>query len=201
MTNMMLHSPARSKFSLSKLNLFAFATLVTILSFAGVPEASAQVTLLNRAHVNTDLQTQPNPITATCAFAGCTAAPVPIFPVLNAVCPGAINVTCTFYIHLETNDHLSIRDTGRFQFLVDAAPPNPGPTNPPSFFTWNNNDPDSAQASPFSHSYAVTARVVNAVANQVHPITVSLTCTDANGSGDCTAMTVLANLEVNVYKP
>lgn len=200
MNTTMLLNRATTACGMAKLKLLTLAALVTVLSLAVIPEAHAQ-TLLNRRIRNTDFQIQPNPVTATCAVMNCTAMPVPIFPTLNAICPGAIDATCTFYIHLETNDHLSIRDTGRFQFLVDAAPPNPGPTDPPSFFTWNNNDPDSGVAEPFSHSYAVTARVVNSVANQVHPIAVNVTCTDANASGACTAITFLANLEVNIYTP
>lgn len=200
MTSIMFLNGAKTGFGLAKLKLITLAVLVTVLSFSIAPEASAQ-TLLNRRLRNTDFQIQPSPITVTCGVSGCTAVPVPLFPVLNAVCPGPIDTTCTFYIHLETNDHLSVRDTGRFQFLVDAAPPVPGPTDPPSFFTWNSNDPDSGLAEPFSHSYAVTARVANSVVNQVHPINVNITCTDTNASGACTAITFLANLEVNIYNP
>ena len=87
------------------------------------------------------------------------------------------------------------------QFLVDAAPPVPGPSDPGGFFSWDNNDPDSAMAQPFAHSYAVTAVVTNSVPNQVHPITVSVSCVDSNGSGACRVNTGLSNLEVNIYTP
>ena len=188
--------------SLAKFNLFAVATLAVTLLFT-VPRASSQVTLPNRALANTDFQTQPNPISAACNTVNCFAPPQRIFPRLNAVCPGALNATCTFYIHLESQDlNLSTRDTGLFQFLVDGAIPIPGPTDPLGFFQWENNDATSATAVPASHSYAVVAVVANSkTANQVHPIEVRVSCFDFNGNGGCNVTSGLSSLEVNVYRP
>jgi hypothetical protein len=203
MTRTMLPNGAKRRSSLAKLHLLALATLAAILSVASVPKASAQaVTLLNRTITNTDFQTQNTAVSAGCSVANCTAVPQPIFPVLRAVCPALAGKTCTYYIHLESQDHfLSPLDAGLFQFLVDGAPPNPGPTFGPGFFTWNNNDPTSPTAVPQSHSYAVTARVKNKVDNQPHAIRVSVSCIDTNASGACTAATLLSNLEVNIYTP
>jgi hypothetical protein len=184
----------------SHLHLIALA-LAAFVTVAILPQANAQVTLLNRRLRNTDFQTQPNAITTGCSVMNCLAPPAMIFPVLPAVCPGPINQTCTFYIHLESQAALSQNDRGLFQFLVDAAPPVPGPTDPGGFFSWDNADPDSALAQPFAHSYAVTAVVTNAVANQVHPITVSVSCVDSNGNAVCRVNTGLSNLEVNTYTP
>ena len=192
---------ARNESKLAKLNLVALAVLAVTLFFSSVPRAGAQATLLNRRLAGTDFQTQPNPITASCNTMNCTAPPRRIFPLLNAVCPAGINGTCTFYIHLESQDlTLSQGDTGLFRFFVDGAPPNPGPTDPLGFFAWDNNDPFSATAEPASHSYAVVAIVTNAVPNQVHPIDVRVSCIDINAGG-CTVATGLSSLEVNIYTP
>jgi hypothetical protein len=45
------------------------------------------------------------------------------------------------------------------------------------------------------------ATVKNAKANQVHPITVSVSCVDSNASGGCGVTTGFSNLEVNIYTP
>jgi hypothetical protein len=187
----------------SKLSLLAIAALAAVIAFAAVPQANAQaVTLLNRNLRNTDFQTQNLNIATGCGAVNCTAPPQQIFPALNVVCPVLKGKTCTFYIHLESQDtFLSPLDAGLFQFLVDAAPPVPGPTFGAGFFAFNNADPTSAVAGPQSHSYAVTARVKNAVDNQPHLIQVSVSCTDTDGSGACNVTTWLSNLEVNVYTP
>jgi hypothetical protein len=152
--------------------------------------------------VNTWFAANNVPINANCIPAGCVSPNVPLFPVLPIVCPGAVGATCTFYIHLETNDTLTIDDKGRFQFLVGGVPPNPGPTAGLGFFVWDNHDPNSAIAVPFSHSYAVVAVVTNNAPNQAWPVAVSLSCVDNAGSPPgCTAVTQLSNLEVGVYLP
>ena len=182
------------------LRLVALA-LASLVAVAILPQANAQVTLLNRVLRNTDFQTEQNNITASCSVLNCSAPPRLIFPILPAVCPGPINQTCTFYIHLESQATLSANDRGLFQFLVDGVRPFPGPTDPAGLFTWDNNDPDSAMAAPFSHSYAVTAEVTNMAANQVHPITVSVSCVDFNSNAFCGVTTGLSNLEVQIYTP
>jgi hypothetical protein len=120
--------------------------------------------------------------------------------VVPIVCPVAVGATCTFYIHLETNDALTINDQGRFLFLVGGVPPNPGPTAG-GFFIWDNFDPNSAIAFPFSHSYAVTASVKNVAVNQAWPVAVSLSCADNAAPAGCATATFLSNLEIRVYLP
>jgi hypothetical protein len=192
----------RSGSSLAKFNLFAVAAIAVTLLFTA-PRASSQVTLQNRVLAYTDFQTQRNPVTASCSTVNCFAPPQRIVPRLNPICPGPLNATCTFYIHLESQDlNLSTRDTGLFQFMVDGAIPIPGPTDPLGFFQWNNNEATSPTVAPASHSYAVVARVVNSVtANQAHPIDVSVSCFDFNANAVCSVTSGLSSLEVNVYTP
>ena len=179
--------------------------LAATVALAIAPRANAgPVFLPNRKISNTYFATNNAGVNAACAAAGCISAPVPLFApaVLPIVCPGAVGVTCTFYIHLETDDGLTISDQGIFQFLVGGVPPNPGPTFAGGFFIWDNNDPNSALAVPHSYSYAVTATVTNTAVNQAWPVAVNLICADNPGTpAGCTATTFLANLEVNVYKP
>jgi hypothetical protein len=202
MKNTMLFRPAKRQNSLAKFHLLAVAGVAAILSLTTVaPKANAQV-LPNRTLVNTWFAANNVPVNANCAPAGCVSPNVPLFPVLPIVCPGAVGATCTFYIHLETNDTLTISDKGRFQFLVGGVAPNPGPTAGVGYFVWDNHDPNSAIAVPFSHSYAVTAVVTNNAPNQAWPVTVSVSCVDNGGTpAGCTAVTQLSNLEVGVYMP
>jgi len=203
MKNTMLLHSGTSQWGLAKFRLLAVAAVAAILSLTVVPKANAgPVVLPNRALVNTWFETNNVPVTATCPAAGCTSPNVPLFPALQIVCPQPAGGTCTFYIHLETDDFLTISDQGRFQFLVGGAPPNPGPTFPGGFVIWDNRDPNSAIAFPFSHSYAVTASVTNAALNQVWPVAVKLSCIDNAGTPPgCKTATMLSNLEVGVYLP
>jgi len=201
MTNTTQLTGARSKSGLAKLKLTALVTLAAVLFFAAVPSAHAgPVILLNRRLVTTDFETNNMPVTATCGGGGCMAT-VPLLPVLPVMCPAAVGGTCTFYIHLETNDALTTPDMGRFQFLVGGAPPFPGPTDAAGFFIWDNNDPVSGIAAPVSHSYAVTASVKNVVAGQVWPIMINLGCVDMGGAVGCTTTTFFSNLQVTVHLP
>jgi hypothetical protein len=179
--------------------------LAACVALAVAPRAMAAPAFLpNRKLMTSYFATNNVGVAAACAPAGCVSAPVPLFApaLLPIVCPGAAGSTCTFYIHLETDDGLSIGDQGIFQFLVGGIPPAPGPTFPGGLFIWDNNDPNSALAVPFSHAYAVTAAVKNTAANQAWPVAVSLMCADNAGTpAGCNATTFLANLEVQVYKP
>jgi hypothetical protein len=177
--------------------------LAATVALAIAPRAKAAPAFLaNRKLMNNYFATNVG-VNAACAPAGCLSAPIPLFvpPALPIVCPGGVGATCTFYIHLETDDGLTIGDQGIFQFLV-AGVPVPGPTFAGGMFLWDNNDPNSALAVPFSHSYAVTAAVTNTAVNQAWPVTVSLMCADNAGTpAGCSATTFLANLEVHVYRP
>lgn len=162
--------------------------------------AAGPVILPNRTLVNSYFETNNVPVRATCAAATCVSLPVPLFAPLPVTCPGVIGATCTFYVHLETDDTLTTGDEGEYQFL---PVPLPGPTLPGGFVIWDA-DTQAFGAAPdqaFTHSYAVVAEVTNTVANQVYPILVNLRCTDINAPAGCTAVTGLSNLEVNVYKP
>lgn len=203
MKNTMLLHSGTSQTGLAKFRLLAVAAVAAILYLTVVPKANAgPVILPKRKLVYTWFETNNLLVNAACTTAGCTSPNTPLFPALNIVCPAAAGSTCTFYIHLETNDSLTVSDQGRFQFLVGGAPPNPGPTSPGGFFTWDNLDPNSATAFPFSHSYAVTATVTNTVVNQAWPVAVNLSCVDNAGTpAGCLAATMLSNLEVGVYLP
>jgi hypothetical protein len=203
MKNTMLLHSGTSQRGLAKFRLLAVAAAAAILSLTVVPKANAgPIVLPNRTLVNTWFETNNVRVTATCPTAGCMSPNVPLFPALPIVCPVAAGGTCTFYIHLETNDLLTISDEGMFQFLVGAVPPNPGPTLPGGYFVWDNRDPNSSIAFPFSHSYAVTAIVTNTTANEAWPVAVSLSCIDNAGTpAGCKTATLLSNLEVGVYLP
>jgi hypothetical protein len=190
----------RTQSGLATLNMFVLAGLLFL---SAIPQAGAQtVTLPNRALQNTSFQTQNVAVTATCAVANCTASRRIFKPVLSMICPVGANFTCTYYIHLESQDHfLSILDAGKFRFLVDGTQAVPGPGEGNGFFTWDNNDPHSDLAVPQDHSFAVVATVTNEVANQAHTIEVDIACTDTDASGSCTATSLLSSLEVNVYTP
>jgi hypothetical protein len=181
-----------------------FATLVLALGMLTtlVPQAKAQFSDGPLTLQQTYLQGQPNLITATCSVASCIAPPRAIFRPkrLSVVCPKPADHHCDLYIHLESQDtRLTVNDTGLFRFWVDGTPATPGPVDANGFFTWDNNDPASRIAAPFSHSYAVVADVYNEEPNQAHRVEVDVSCVDANASGGCTATTGFSTLEVNVF--
>jgi hypothetical protein len=187
---------------LAKFRLLAVAALAVTFALSSVPQANAAVSHILKA---TAFETAVN-VNANCNVLNCVSPAVPMFAPLNYKCAGAIGVTCTFYIHLETDDALSNGDMGIFQFLVGGVPPLPGPTFPGPVlpggdFIWDNADPASAIAVPHSHSYAVTATVTNTIANEVWPIVVNLACQSNADPAGCTATTFLANLEVGAYTP
>jgi hypothetical protein len=203
MTTTMLLNRANAGFnSLAKLKLLTLAAFASMLFLAMAPSADAQtVTLLGRTLRRTAFQTNNLPVSAGCGAANCTDS-VPIFnPILSMQCPAPANGTCTIYAHLETHAQVSFEDSGQFRFLVDGLPPVPGPTDANGLFIWLSNDPDSAIIRLDARSYAVVARVTNAVANQVHFIEAHIGCTDQDGSGSCAVTSGFANLEANVYTP
>lgn len=187
-----------------RFNSIGFASLLLVLGMITtfVPPAEAQFSFGPLQLQRTYLQGQPNEIVATCSVANCTAPPMQIFvpSPLAVVCPKPADQYCDFYIHIESqNTRLTTNDAGLFRFMVDGAPATPGPVDANGFFTWDNNDPASRIAVPFSHSYAVVAHVYNLAPNQAHPVRVDVSCTDTNGNALCRAATGFSTLEVNVY--
>lgn len=180
----------------------AFALMASILFLAIAPPAGAATTTLNKRIIaRTSFQTQNATVFASCVGAGCSNS-VQIFnPILSVICPVAAEKTCTIYAHLETQVNLTTNDAGQFRFLIDGAPPLPGPTDGTGLFTWLQNDPFSGVLTWDARSYAVVAIVTNQQANQIHTIQVNIGCKDADANGACAASSGFSSLEANVYTP
>jgi hypothetical protein len=104
------------------------------------------------------------------------------------------------YIHLESQDKVTVSDNGLFRFLVDGIAPKPGATDSNGLFRWVLNDPDSGTIDFEARSYSVVAKVTNTEDSQSHPVEVDIACQDETGDG-CSASMGLATLSIAEYKP
>jgi hypothetical protein len=142
---------------------------------------------------------------ASCGSAKCSAF-APIY-LENIVCPGVVGAKCTYQITIQSQNRAGSNDgtlgeEGVYQFFVDGAAPNPGPVSAScACYAW------SGASQKFSlpirgTSYAVTATVTNATANQSHSIAVNIGCNEVHGNASgCFAGSGFANLSVAVYAP
>jgi len=163
---------------------------------AGSREKSATViNLPNRTLQRTTFQTVAG-VGTSCSTAGCQVTAVAFTRPM--ACPVAAGQTCTLYLHLEGQALVSANDNGLFRFLVDGVAPNPGPTDPNGFYSWDDANPTSGV--PNARSYSVTAKVKNTSKNQLHTIEVDIGCEDSTGDG-CSAFLGFANLSTGVYTP
>jgi hypothetical protein len=162
---------------------------------------SSSNVLTNRVLQNTHFETAAfGGVTASCNAANCLkTVNLFSFSSLGVRCPALANHGCTFYIHVESQNMISASDDGFYQFLVDGKAPIPGPTDAPGFYAWLIADPDSGPIVE-GRSSAVTAQVVNTVANQNHKVQVKIGCFDINGNG-CTATGGFASLRIDVFTP
>jgi hypothetical protein len=165
----------------------------------GGTNATPTVTVLgNRILQRTAFAANNSNVTTTCGTSGCTTSTA-VFN-QSVVCPQFAGKSCTLYIHLESQDDVSLNDNGLFKFLVDGLPPDPGATDSNGLFRWVLNDPDSEVINFEARSYAVVARVRNRFQNQTHAVQAHIACQDITGDG-CTASMGLATLTVGVYTP
>ena len=143
--------------------------------------------------------------TAACGSAFCSATPVNLF-LEHIKCPGAIGTKCVFQITISSQNQVGSNDLpanpseeGLYQFLVDGKPPSPGPTLVGGFYLWTLLQ---AASSISAVSTAVTGSVTNSAANQVHSISVGISCDEVNGdSTGCFESTQFANLQIARYHP
>jgi hypothetical protein len=121
-------------------------------------------------------------------------------------CPGAIGTKCVFQITISSQNQVGSNDLpanpseeGLYQFLVDGTPPSPGPTLVGGFYLWTLLQ---AASSISAVSTAVTGSVTNSAANQVHSISVGISCNEVNGDNTgCFESTQFANLQIARYQP
>jgi len=165
---------------------------------AGKHKKPTVTALSTRVLQRTALLANSSNVNATCSTSGCSAATA-VF-VKTAVCPQPAGKTCTLYVHLESQDKVTVNDNGLFKFLVDGLPPNPGATDGTGLFRWDLSDPDSGLINFEARSYAVVAIVTNSTGGQGHRVEVDIACQDVTGDG-CTASMGLASLSIAVYTP
>jgi hypothetical protein len=143
--------------------------------------------------------------TAACGSAFCSATPVNLF-LEHIKCPGATGTKCVFQITITSQNQTGSNDLpanpseeGLYQFLVDGTPPSPGPTLVGGFYLWTLLQ---AASSISAVSTAVTGSVTNSAANQVHSISVAISCNEVSGdSTGCFESTQFANLQIARYHP
>lgn len=190
---------ARLRAALAALAITVLGTL-SANAQAGVPAVSgdksaAVINLPNRTLQRTTFQTVSG-VGTSCSTAGCQITAV-VFT-RSIACPVAAGQTCTLYLHLEGQTSVSANDNGLYRFLVDGVAPNPGPTDPNGFYSWDGSDPNSAV--PNARSYAIAAKVKNSSKNQLHTIEVDIGCEDQTGDG-CNGFMGFTSLSTGVYTP
>ena len=170
-------------------------------------QAGGQVPTSLTKHVlkATYLDTFSSVAAATCSSASCIAF-APIFSE-SIACPRPAGGQCTYQVTIQSQNNAgsndnSVGEEGLYQFFVDGITPSPGPVaSSCSCYTW------SGASRNFSFpirgtSYAVTATVTNATANESHSIAVNIGCSEAQGNASgCFANTGFANLAVATYTP
>ena len=125
------------------------------------------------------------------------------------ICPGPAGGSCTFHIALEAslflgNEATLTEVTGLYHFLVDGAPPNPGPAPNSNGFSefgcTGSSDIGTGcvgQTEFISNYVSVVATVKNAYRNQAHAIQVDAVCTGVSG---CQLVVNRAAARIDVFK-
>jgi len=165
--------------------------------------AAASAALSNHALTGTFLDVNPAGASTSCGSAGCVATPATIFSE-HIKCLGAAGTKCVFQITMASQNLVNSNDPpanpgeeGVYQFLVDGAPPNPGPTGVGGFYFWTFGQGAAVYA---AVSTAVTASVTNSTANQSHSISVGVSCEEILGDGTgCFEATSFSNLQIARY--
>ena len=118
--------------------------------------------------------------------------------------PRCRRTKCTFQVTIESQNQVGSNDLpanpgeeGLYLFLVDGLAPSPGPTDGSGFYAWSIFQGASAIT---GTSYAVTAKVANTSANQVHSIVVGIGCNEILGdSTGCFGAAGFSNLQIARY--
>jgi hypothetical protein len=178
---------------------------------SGVPtpnaggQTDAPFALVKHVLKGTYVDTSSPGASASCSSSGCSAF-ASIY-LENIVCPKVAAAKCTYQITIQSQSRAGSNDgtvgeEGVYQFFVDGAMPTPGPVSAScSCYTWSGGS-RSFSLPVRGTSYAVTATVTNATANQAHSIAVNIGCNEINGNASgCFAGSGFANLAIAVFAP
>jgi hypothetical protein len=194
--------PGRNTYARS----LTFATMIlaaAVMSLEAKPQDDAAVsppanaTLTGRKLISSTFETNSTGVSTNCGTSACQAL-VPLLPRLSLTCPGAVGVTCTFFIQIESANQISSVDQGLYQINVDGTAANPGPLAAGGLYKFVESDPNSDDT--HTNSAGIVATVKNSSANQVHHAQVSLGCQDDTGDG-CFAFAALSSLRADVFQP
>jgi hypothetical protein len=125
------------------------------------------------------------------------------------ICPQPAGRSCTFHIGVEAsmfigNEVTLTQVTGLYHFLIDGAPPNPGPApNSNGFIEWGcvgsgDIGAGCVGSTEFISNYISTvATVTNTVRNQPHAIQIDAVCLGVDG---CQLVVNRALARIDVFK-
>jgi hypothetical protein len=184
---------------------FALATAAVL-----TPAMKAQTVISNESLVSTTFVVNKTNIMAGCAGdPGCVAPPMPLFKPIHVTCPAATGKTCTLGISLDAKTQVSIQDgnsgeEGIYQFLMDGAPPVPGPTDEQGFYIFTiyaaafDNYPQQTR---LSYPASLVGAVKNSGSSKDHVVKVSVSCVDVLKQGGCEVDAHWSTMRIDVFEP
>ena len=190
--------------------LTAGLVIAAVVAFTPIT-MKAQTIISNERLVSTTLVVNKTEVVVGCASAGCSASSPMVKPFV-VVCPAAMHAACTFHIlldakvtvHLLCGDRDCLGPSGSvnsFQFLVDGAAPEPGPTGDQGDYVFGEYISSDAHFSAGqSYPASIVARVVNGD-SQNHTIAVNLRCLDKEDLYGCGLAGHWNSLRVDVFEP
>jgi len=176
--------------------------------------AKAQTIISNETLATTTFVVSETSVTASCKKGGCTASS-PMLQSIPVTCPAAIGKTCTLHIDLQAKVATSFPGpkgnagagpSAFYQFSVDDAPPNPGPTDSKGNYLFGRSVSTAAEGNKtgFYSRQNYPASVVATVTNKSssnHTIDVALVCQAENLETGCVAQGGWATMRIDVFEP
>jgi len=187
--------------------------LVTLVCTIATVNVQAQTIISNEQLVTSTFVIDTSSVTVKCLKPECSAQSQ-LLRAIPMTCPAAIGGTCTFHIALDSRIDVALPCGGldclgasqglnSYQFLVDGAPPVPGPTDEQGYYLFSKNAfSDTNRPSRQPYTAMIVATVTNSD-SQNHTIDVNLQCTNAQnltGSG-CGLIAHSAQMRVDVFEP
>jgi hypothetical protein len=189
------------------------ARIVQVLSiFAaiaiGAIQTYGQTILSNETLVTTNLVVNKTPATVKCKGAGCSAEKKYLTSI-PVNCPAANGKTCTFHIALDvkvdTDAATSFQNFGPlgfYRFLIDAAAPTVGPTDPHGGYIFERNVVTVGGSNGvFATRQSYPASVVTSTPSGNHAIDVYVGCTDWSDLGGCGLTAHSGTMRIDIFEP
>jgi hypothetical protein len=164
-----------------------FTSLLSVSVFLSAIAADAQTIIQNERLVNTTLVVVTNKVIAVCGAEQCQAAR-PLLDAIPVTCPGGPGQVCTLHVVLDAKVSMprnngNAGSKGFFQFLIDGATPDLGPTGKNGVYPIEqyviSDGGNFASRQTFAAS--ILATVTNSSSDQ-HTVSVKIGCEDTSST-------------------